>query len=96
MAQNNEETQPDNSMSAVSVTKCTTMGTRSLTERLPQFGLKSAAIGKAVEGSNLHGSMAVLMIKTARSVEEVEEIVAVKGVDVRSLALVLCPPRAAC
>lgn len=58
------------------------MGTRSLTGQLPQFGLKSTPISKVVEESNLHGSMVVLMIETAGGVEKIEEIAAVKGVDV--------------
>lgn len=53
-----------------------------MTGQLPLFSLQATPTQKIVEETNAHGSSVILMIETADSVANVEEIAAVDGVDV--------------
>lgn len=53
-----------------------------MTGQLPLFNLKPTPVGTIVSETNATGSSVILMIETRRSVEEVDSIAAVDGVDV--------------
>lgn len=58
------------------------MGVRSMTGQLPLFGLRPTAVEQIVKDTNSLGSSVILMIETRDSVENVDAIAAVDGVDV--------------
>ncbi|RYN15663.1 hypothetical protein AA0112_g12619 [Alternaria arborescens] len=71
----------DDARAAVSISKYPPLGKRSMTGQLPLFGLKPTPQKQIISESNAEGSSVLLMIETKESVENVEEIAAVEGVD---------------
>ncbi len=57
-------------------------GCRSMTGQLPAFELKATKLSEVIEQSNAQASSVLLMIETRGSVEKIDEIAAVHGVDV--------------
>jgi len=52
-----------------------------MTGQLPLFGLKPTPTQTIVEQTNAHGSAVILMIETADSVKNIDDIAATDGVD---------------
>ncbi|KAJ5882497.1 uncharacterized protein N7529_001169 [Penicillium soppii] len=67
---------------AVTISKYPPFGCRSMTGQLPIFELRSTLANTIIDETNAHGSSVLLMIETRDSVDKVEEIAAVDGVDV--------------
>lgn len=67
---------------AVSISKYPPQGVRSMTGQLPVFELKPTPAATIVSETNARGSSVILMIETRESIDKVEEIAAVEGVDV--------------
>lgn len=67
---------------AVSISKYPPIGKRSMTGQLPTFQLLPTPIDQIVTQGNESGSSVFLMIETKESVDNVEAIAAVDGVDV--------------
>ncbi|KAK3196838.1 hypothetical protein K4F52_000182 [Lecanicillium sp. MT-2017a] len=57
-------------------------GCRSMTGQLPAFSLQPTKLSDVIEQSNSQASSVLLMIETKGSVEKIDEIAAVHGVDV--------------
>lgn len=72
----------DDAKAAVKISKYPPLGSRSMTGQLPVFGLRSTPVQTIIEQSNAHASSVFLMIETKESIENVEEIATVDGVDV--------------
>lgn len=66
----------------MSISKYPPMGRRSMTGQLPAFGLNTTPISKVIEETNAMGSSVVLMIETRESIDKIDEIAAVPGVEV--------------
>ncbi|PYH94673.1 Phosphoenolpyruvate/pyruvate domain-containing protein [Aspergillus ellipticus CBS 707.79] len=67
---------------AVKISKYPPMGCRSMTGQLPVFGLRPTPIKTVIEESNNHASSVFLMIETKDSIENLDDIASVDGVDV--------------
>ncbi|KGO75807.1 Pyruvate/Phosphoenolpyruvate kinase [Penicillium italicum] len=67
---------------AVGILKYSPQGFRSMTGQLPVFGLRSTSVKTIIEETNAHASTVLLMIETNDSIENVDDIAAVDGVDV--------------
>ncbi|KAL4928959.1 HpcH/HpaI aldolase family protein [Aspergillus undulatus] len=67
---------------AVIISKYPPQGTRSMTGQLPQFNLAPTQVPTVIEESNPSGSTVLAMIETKSSIEHIDEIAAVPGVDV--------------
>lgn len=67
---------------AVGISKYSPQGFRSMTGQLPVFGLRSTPVKTIIEETNAHASTVLLMIETKDSIENVDDIAAVDGVDV--------------
>ncbi|KIL92422.1 hypothetical protein FAVG1_04833 [Fusarium avenaceum] len=72
----------EDAKAAVAISKYPTAGCRSMTGQLPLFNLKPTPANEIIEKTNAHGSTVILMIETRESIEKVDEIAAVDGVDV--------------
>ncbi|KAF6818239.1 HpcH/HpaI aldolase [Colletotrichum musicola] len=72
----------DDAKAAVAISKYSPLGIRSMTGQLPLFNLRPTPVGTIVFETNATGSSVILMIETRRSVEQVDSIAAVDGVDV--------------
>ncbi|KAJ5209452.1 hypothetical protein N7449_003831 [Penicillium cf. viridicatum] len=67
---------------AVGISKYPPQGFRSMTGQLPVFGLEPTPAKRIIEETNVHASTVLLMIETKDSIENVDDIAAVDGVDV--------------
>lgn len=67
---------------AVSISKYPPSGSRPMTGQLPVFGLRPTPAKTIIEQSNLHASSVLLMIETKQSIDNIEGIASVDGVDV--------------
>ncbi|CAG8113101.1 unnamed protein product [Penicillium salamii] len=67
---------------AVGISKYPPQGFRSMTGQLPVFGLEPTPAKTIIEQTNAHASSVILMIETKNSIENVDEIASVDGVDV--------------
>ncbi|KAF0318943.1 hpcH/HpaI aldolase [Colletotrichum asianum] len=65
----------------VSISKYPPKGVRSMTGQLPLFGLRPTAVEQIINDTNSLGSSVILMIETRDSVENVDAIAAIDGVD---------------
>jgi len=67
---------------AVQTVKFPPLGLRSMWAQQPALGMRMTSLGRIVEICNSSASSVILMIEAADSVENIEEIAAVEGVDV--------------
>ncbi|CAG9989375.1 unnamed protein product [Clonostachys byssicola] len=67
---------------AVQICKYPPQGCRSMTGQLPLFSLKPTPTSRVISETNAQGSSVILMIETKESVEKIDEIAAVTGVEV--------------
>ncbi|CAH0052338.1 unnamed protein product [Clonostachys solani] len=67
---------------AVAISKYPPIGCRSMTGQLPAFSLKPTPAATVIQESNISGSSVFLMIENKESIDHIDEIAAVEGVDV--------------
>lgn len=72
----------EDAKAAVSISKYPPLGKRSMTGQLPVFSLRPTPVHTIISESNSSGSVVVLMIETKESIEKIDEIAAVEGVDI--------------
>jgi 2-keto-3-deoxy-L-rhamnonate aldolase RhmA len=71
----------DDAAAAVSICKYPSQGKRSMTGQLPLFSLKPTSQDVIISKTNANGSTVCVMIETKESIENIEEIASVPGVD---------------
>ena len=72
----------DDALSAVSICKYPPTGKRSMTGQLPYFRLQSTPVGVFTQENNSNASSVFVMIETRESIDNVDEIASVDGIDV--------------
>ncbi|KAF9869719.1 hypothetical protein CkaCkLH20_12762 [Colletotrichum karsti] len=72
----------DDAKSAVAISKYPPLGVRSMTGQLPLFDLKPTPVDSIIDQTNKIGSSVILMIETRESVDNVNAIAAIEGIDV--------------
>ena len=75
-------TRSDEAREAVACTKFPPQGRRSLTAALPHFQFQRIAAKDIIRQLNAIGSTVLLLIETRKSLENIEDIASVEGVDV--------------